>query len=769
MDASNAESSSEQTPLLAKPPLSSTPVTDTTAIYVKIIQDHLPWYKRPSAMWLLPVYGLSSISSGMLVSSIGQFQTAMLCREYMSRHSTDTALEALSYLAHQASHNTSSSGLVTMLATVMEPAIECKTPEILAYTAKTMAVVEVIGGIASTLTIGYYASLSDKHGRLHIMILGCLGNLVMLFSVIAMGQWWDEIGLPLMVVSSLVTGLLGGLNIGQTMSLAYAADCTDPARRSLVYSYLHAGLFLGIAIGSVVGGYLVKITGTILTIVYIDLATTFLSLLFAVFFIPESIPAKQPAFIRDLLDKSIPTKPKDSSSSSSSGELNRAIPWHAHASRSLRFFKPNGRNTNLILLAIISFLQMLAVRGTLSVVILYTNQMFHWGEFEDGILFALGSTVRLIALLILLPILVHFYQKSSKRKQDKQQAKMEREAKRLGKQSHIVKNKNNNSDNDNKNNNSSIIITNDGITDAGLRKYDSSNTLYDPTQPQNRINNNNNNNSTSTTSTTNHENDNEISSFYPVNYNEDHAIINNTNMNNQIIFNQNDPSVAASVQRLGEAALDFAAAATAASSSSSLNSVSDRDSEYHGDDDDDNDEVIPKKDSRQHYDSTTTTTTTTTTGGSGGEGSISPETTAITPSRTKEQTFSDMKFDTWMIRLGFAINSITYIGYGLATSGWMFYLASALHALCIISSPSLKSLLTNLVEPSEFGAVLGALQMVDSIAAIFSPIVISWVYALTVKSWPAFVWYSCAAWTGICVVLAFMIRQKQFRSNMPNV
>ena len=123
---------------------------------------------------------------------------------------------------------------------------------------------------------------------------------------------------------------------------------------------------------------------------------------------------------------------------------------------------------------------------------------------------------------------------------------------------------------------------------------------------------------------------------------------------------------------------------------------------------------------------------------------------------------SDLKLDTWVIRLGFIVNSVTYIGYGLATQSWMFFLASALHATSIIASPSLKTLLTSMVEPSEFGAALGAIQVLESIAGIFSPIVISWVYATTVKTRPDLVWYCCALLTGACTVLSFMIRQKQF-------
>ncbi|KAF9300874.1 hypothetical protein BGZ74_007412 [Mortierella antarctica] len=696
-DQSNA--SSEHTPLLAKAPSSITPEADATAVYVKIINDHLPWYKRPSVLWLIPMYGVSAISTGMLTSSLGLFQAAMLCREYMNRHSSNTTLAGVTYLAEQVSSTSvATSGLASMMV-VMVPDDMCKTPEVLAFVAKTMALIEVIGGIASMFAIGYYASLSDKHGRLKIMILGFVATLTLLLSIIAMGIWWDEFGLPLMILSSLVVGLMGGIGTGSTMCLAYAADCTDPAKRSLVYSYLHAGLYLGLGIGPILGGYLTDKTGTILTIVYIDIVTSILSILLAIFVVPESIPSKQPLFIRELFERACPPK-KDTPSSDAHA------PWHSHAVRAFSFFKPNGRNTNLILLAIISFLQMLAVRGTLSVIVLYTLQTFQWREFEVGVLFTLGHSVRLFTLLVLLPILVHWYQKASKRKQLKARAKAEREAKKHGKQLD-----NNGNDND--------------INDT-FKRYDSSNTLYDPNLPQSGTHSRVPTKDTLDPSIT----------FYT----EDHVI-----NNSQLIVNPNDLNVAASVQQLGEAALEYAAES------------------------DDEDEGETSSLHRHHQSSQDNISSSSShipnTHNNTEENNKHPSGAAI---RTKEQTFSDMKFDTWMIRLGFAINSITYVGYGLATEGWMFYLASALHAVCIISSPSLKSLLTNLVEPSQFGAVLGAIQVVDSVAAIFSPIVISWVYALTVKSWPEFVWYSCAAWTGICVVLSFMIRQKQFRSNIDN-
>ncbi|GJJ68279.1 hypothetical protein EMPS_00625 [Entomortierella parvispora] len=623
---------------------------DPTSLYVKILEEHLPWYKRPSAFWLLPVFGLSSITAGMLMSSIGQFMLKNLCREYLNNHPPSSNV-TMDY---------------TTMFMMMKPPDVCRTPEIQAYTAKTQAVVEVLGAIAGTLSIGYYASLSDKLGRLKIMIVAVVNHLLMLCSVYAMDRWWDQIGLPLMVIMSLIGGLLGGVSTTLTMSLAYAADCTDPARRSLIYSWLHAGLFLGMTVGPICGGYLSSKTDTIMTIVYIDIAVTLFSLGLLVFFMPESIPSKQSAHIRKLYEAAlVAAGATDPSMAKKAQEVEKAA-WYSHFFRSLAFFHTRGKNINLILLGAISFLQTLALKGTFSVLILYTFQLFNWTDLEVGALFTVGSFSRLFSLLVILPILVHVYHKRAAKK----------------------------------------------------RTHDATDSTYDqPSRDE-------------TEQGVSNSNSNSNSNIY-------------TN-NDQIIgfSSMEDPIVASSLEHLGEAALNLS---------------------------DDEGSFQERRRRQSTVDSAVTwntdrTRTNTRSGSSASPSSPSPKKSKASTSspRTREQIVSDLKLDTWIIRLGFLVNSVTYIGYGLATQTWMFFLASALHATSIIAAPSLKTLLTSMVEPSEFGAALGAIQVLESIAGIFSPVVISWVYAMTVKTRPELVWYCCALLTGACTVLAFMIRQRQF-------
>lgn len=407
------------------------------------------------------------------------------------------------------------------------------------------------------------------------------------------------------------------------------------------------------------------------------------------FVVPESLPSKQSAHIRELYEKAIGPKAVQAAASSKRSQEN--VAWHSHVARSLQFFKPNGHNTNLIILAAISFLQTLALKGTMSVLILYTLKVFNWREREDGWLFFLGSLVRLISLLILSPVLVHSFHKWNKKK---------REAHAAGPQARKEPNK----------------------KDIFNSPSSSSTNIDHNTHPWDDERHDRN----------------------------DTYVANNNNIigdhQAQISLGEDDINAASSIEHLGEAALNLS----------------------------DDEESFQER--RRRISNADTLTSTTRPNYS--STSVAPRKHSVgSDSQTSQQeeqrmkaekAHDDLKLDVWIVRLGYAISSITYIGYGIATESWMFYLWSSLHAISIIAVPSLRSLITSQVEPSQFGAILGAVQVLDSMSGILSPVMISWVYALTVGTMPEFVWYTCAALTGICAVLSTMIHQQQSGRHVSN-
>ncbi|KAG0280692.1 hypothetical protein BGZ95_009159 [Linnemannia exigua] len=683
----------EDSPLLSNdtPPTSSDTEdeVDPTTIYAQILKDNLPWYKRPSPYWLFPLYGIVSITGGMLTSSLGQFETALLCREYLNRYPpSNSTMMTLTVAAATATELTS--GLLSTMADSpsatlppsmtgdkipYRPGEECKAANIQAFVALALGVMQVLGAIFGMLSVGYWASLSDKHGRIRLMLLGAFSSLIMLTCLVIMGKWWDQVGFPLVYIMAIIGGLLGGIGLNSAMTFAYAADCTPSSERSLMFSRLFGGLFLGLAIGPFLGGVLTTAADSIMPLLAICYIGTFISGAYLAFVVPESLPSKQSAHIQRLYEQAIGPKAMQAAESSKKSQEN--VPWYSHLFRSLQFFKPNGHNTNFIILSAISFLQTLALNGTFSVLVLYTFKVFDWTVYEVGVMSSLGASVRLVSLLVFLPIMVYSFHKWNDRK---------RQAQASQPHAHEGPNK-------------------------------------DPFN-------------TSSSSSTPH---------HPWADRLDH---NDADTNNRIYKNINGPLI-------GEAALNL-----------SGDEASFHERRRRQSDIDPAATLTAKQVKNNNYSSTTSPTNTTSRKQS--VGSTDSQTSQQEQRKKSEKARDGLKLDTWVIRLGFIINSTTYIGYGIANDGRVFTVWSALHALSIIAAPSLKSLITSQVEPSQFGAVLGAVQVLDSMSGALSPLVISWVYAATVGTRPEFVWYTCAGLTGICVVLSFMIRQRQFGRRTSN-
>lgn len=408
-----------------------------------------------------------------------------------------------------------------------------------------------------------------------------------------------------------------------------------------------------------------------MTIIYMDVVATIISFCFIAFVIPESLPSRQSLRIRALYEQALLASGSSPTDTDKNKKKAEDGPWYSHALRSIKFFKPTGQNTNLLLLAGMSFMSTLGLRGSYTVLILYTNKVFHWTQKEDGILSSLSSLVRVVTLLVVLPILAHFYRRHMEKK------------------------------------------LNEGGGEGG-KQVNHSQQQWEEPRPQ---------------------------------Y---HGGLETEGL----AFDPNDSAIAASMEQLGEAVLDLSGdegERVAKDHRRRQSAASTRSWETDR-------TQIPASSPRSTASSNTTQKPKPTQ-----SGQPKAQATDKDKPRSAAQVRADMRFDIWMIRIGFVISSTTYVGFGLATKGWMFYVWSALHAVAIIGMPSLKSLLTNLVDPSEFGAALGALQVVDSISGIVSPVVISWVYAATVATRPEAVWYAIAAVTGVCAVLAFMVRQKEFR------
>jgi DHA1 family tetracycline resistance protein-like MFS transporter len=100
-----------------------------------------------------------------------------------------------------------------------------------------------------------------------------------------------------------------------------------------------------------------------------------------------------------------------------------------------------------------------------------------------------------------------------------------------------------------------------------------------------------------------------------------------------------------------------------------------------------------------------------------------------------------------------------YVGYGLATEGWMIYVILGVASLGGLAPPAAQALITRAVKSTEQGEVQGALTGLQSVAGIIGPIIGGTVfhYSLTegvAGSHPGMTFFASAAMAGLGWIVA---------------
>ncbi len=75
------------------------------------------------------------------------------------------------------------------------------------------------------------------------------------------------------------------------------------------------------------------------------------------------------------------------------------------------------------------------------------------------------------------------------------------------------------------------------------------------------------------------------------------------------------------------------------------------------------------------------------------------------------------------IRFGLGLSVLSFLGYGLATEGWMVLLIIVVGSFSGLAGPAIQSMVAGSVSPSEQGKVQGALTALMSLTAIVAPLV----------------------------------------------
>ncbi|KNG48296.1 tetracycline-efflux transporter [Stemphylium lycopersici] len=351
----------------------------------------LPWWKRPSIYWLLPPFLLFTIAFGGIIVPKINLIMDLVCVEYYATLETDP------------------------ISSPMDPGQDrCQNDAVSSRSSLFLLYAGLCSGLLSAIVSPKIGALSDRYGRKSFMVANTFGALFGEIITILAAKFPETVHVNWILVGYALEGISGSFIVGMACAHSYASDVTAPQKRNVAFSYFHACLFGGIAIGPILSGYIINArekyvgkTEAVLLIFYIALGAHLFFIAFLTFLVPESLSkAKQEA----AREKYREDMERDGPSADWINQL-RSINFV----RPLKILWPTGPGTssavrwNLVLLAATDTIMFGVAMGAMSVVLIYTRRQFEWHELESGRFTTIVNISRVFALLVILPLLTRIF------------------------------------------------------------------------------------------------------------------------------------------------------------------------------------------------------------------------------------------------------------------------------------------------------------------------------------------------------------------------
>lgn len=246
-----------------------------------------------------------------------------------------------------------------------------------------MTAMGLITGLLSALTSPRLGSLSDRYGRRILLSLSSYGLVAIEIATIVVVKipWMPT---NVLLLGSVVDGLCGSFMLAMALSYSYGADCTTPRKRAIAFGVFQGALFGGIAIGPVLGGLFAEATGNILNVFYVALGSHIFFIFYVLFILPESLSPRRLKLAKERYKAE--KKRKIESGEESESKLASLHPKKFF--EPLAILVPRGPGSssvlraNLILLSIVDCIIFGVGMGGMTVILLYAERMFHWGNLE---------------------------------------------------------------------------------------------------------------------------------------------------------------------------------------------------------------------------------------------------------------------------------------------------------------------------------------------------------------------------------------------------
>ncbi|KAG0666612.1 hypothetical protein C6P46_004278 [Rhodotorula mucilaginosa] len=284
-------------------------------------------------------------------------------------------------------------------------------PDVLKKTSSVVTEILLVSGILSALTAAWWGGVSDRRGRRVVLATTSFADMVtnaMMLAVLAMP---NTFGYAWLLVSAVVAGVTGGQLASLAIGATYLSDLVTPEIKTQTLSLYEAANFGGMAIGPLLGPYMMRIRGLGVTAPYVGLLIVRLLFVLLLPLMPETLP------VRPLHD--------DASESVNSSSDEADVKPAAFASRFLaapiallqpfRVLVPakvDGRRSYQLPLIAASYALLMIVPGLGPVKILYGRGTFGWGPVETGRFITFTSALKIVVLLGIVPLAARLLRKT---------------------------------------------------------------------------------------------------------------------------------------------------------------------------------------------------------------------------------------------------------------------------------------------------------------------------------------------------------------------
>lgn len=260
----------------------------------------------------------------------------------------------------------------------------------------------LLSGVFSAIISPHLGSLSDRIGRKKIIVCASFGAFSAEIITIIVGRNPGTVSVNWILLGALFDGLCGSFTTAMALAFAYASDCSPPQRRNVAFGYFHGILFSGIALGPILAGYLINLTGTVMIVFYVALGCHAFYIIFITLAVPESLSKERQLLAREKRRIAKAESPEKT--------------WldtlrNYNLFEPLWVLRPTGPGSssklrkNLFVLAAIDTMMFGVAMGSLQILLIYAEYRFGWTAVNSSIYLSIVNICRVLGLIVVLPIL----------------------------------------------------------------------------------------------------------------------------------------------------------------------------------------------------------------------------------------------------------------------------------------------------------------------------------------------------------------------------